>query len=414
MVYQPKISNEELFSSQLELLMLNARFATVGTHLVGVVASIMLCWSFLDLPVILVWAGLFSMILLGCSLYMSNALNDKRFYSDPKGVYWNLILGAVLTGAVWSSAFIYCADIIPETTQHVFLLMIVMITAFSVGVTVVVREYFIAYLFASLWPIGWWNLVHYWEQPHNLLIGFFLLLICAVLIVVSDRVYCSYRNMISLNLQREAMSRELGGLTGSLRNRNRQLRDARQQLTDLANVDELTGLGNRRLVNKVLKQEINRARRSRTPLSVILLDVDFFKLYNDTYGHLAGDIVLQQLADLMQRAATRAGEVVARFGGEEFILVLPGASEAVAIRTAQRLKGLIVTEAIPHNTSSITGGYITVSQGLVTVLPEGEMLPEEIIKLADDAMYEAKHLGRNAIAVAGQSRHLQEELSLKL
>jgi diguanylate cyclase (GGDEF)-like protein len=406
MLYQPKISSEELFSSQLELLMLNSRFATVGTHLVGIIASIMLCWSFLDLPVILVWAGLFSMILLGCSIYMSNALAERRFYSDPKRVYWNLILGAVVTGAVWSSAFIYCADIIPETTQHVFLLIIVMITAFSVGVTVVVREYFIAYLFASLWPIGWWSLVHYWQQPHNLLMGFFLLLICAVLIVVSDRVYRSYRNMISLNLQREAMSRELGGLTSSLRDRNRQLRDARQQLTDLANVDELTGLGNRRLVNKVLKQEINRARRSSAPLSVILLDVDYFKLYNDTHGHLAGDIVLQQLADLMQRAATRAGEVVARFGGEEFILVLPGASEAVALRTAQRLKALIVTEAIPHEASLITEGYITVSQGLVTVLPEGEMLPEEIIKLADDAMYEAKGSGRNAIAVAGQSRHL--------
>lgn len=413
MVYQPKISREELFSAQLELLMLNARFATVATHLVGIIASIMLCWSFLDLSVVLVWAGLFSLVLLVCSLYMSNALSERRFQSDPKRVYWNLIGGAVVTGAVWSSAFIYCADIIPETTQHVFLLMIVMITAFSVGVTVVIREYFIAYLFASLWPIGWWSLVHYWEQPHNLLIGFFLLLICAVLIVVSDRVFRSYRNMISLNLQREAMSRELGGLTGSLRNRNRQLRDARQQLTDLANVDELTGLGNRRLVNKVLKQEINRARRSSAPLSVILLDVDFFKLYNDSHGHLAGDIVLQQLADLMQRATTRAGEVVARFGGEEFILVLPGASEEVALRTAHRLKALVVTEAIPHN-ASITENYITVSQGLVTVMPEGEMLPEEIIKLADDALYEAKDSGRNAITVAGQSRPVQEELSLKL
>lgn len=413
MIYQRNIPRDELFSSQLELLMMNARFATVGAHLVGLVACLLLFWSYLDIPVLLIWAAVFLILLLACSLGMSNALAERSFVTAPKQVYTQLIVSAVLTGAIWSSAYIYLVDIIPQTLQHVLLLTIVMITAFSVGVTVVVREYFIAYLFASLWPIGWWSLVHYWEGPYNLVIGLFLLLICAVLIVVSDRVYRSYRNMISLNLQREAMSRELGGLTGSLRDRNRQLRDARQQLTDLANVDELTGLGNRRLVNKALLDEVNRARRGGTPLSVILLDVDYFKLYNDTYGHQAGDIVLQQLADLMQRATTRAGEVVARYGGEEFILILPGASSAVAMRTAQRLKALVITEAIPHKTSK-GELFITVSQGIATVQPEGDMLPEQVIKLADDALYDAKDSGRNAIIVAGEGLHLQEELSLKL
>lgn len=413
MIYQRNIPRDELFASQLELLMVNARFATVGTHLVGLVAFLLLCWSYLELPVLLIWAAVFLILLLICSLGMSNSLTERSFVTAPKRVYRQLILGSVLTGAVWSSAYIYLADIIPETLQHVLLLTIVMITAFSVGVTVVIREYFIAYLFASLWPIGWWSLIHYWDAPYNLVIGLFLLLVCAVLIVVSDRIYRSYRNMISLNLQREAMSRELGGLTASLRDRNRQLRDARQQLTDLANVDELTGLGNRRLVNKVLLDELNRARRGNTPLSVILLDVDYFKLYNDTYGHLAGDVVLQQLADLMQRATTRAGEVVARYGGEEFILVLPGASSAVALRTAQRLKALVITEAIPHKTS-LGEPFITVSQGIATVHPERDMLPEQVIKLADDALYDAKDSGRNAIIMAGDGLHVQEELSLKL
>jgi diguanylate cyclase (GGDEF)-like protein len=402
MIYQRNISREELFSSQLELLMQNARFATIGTHLVGVASTLLLFWSFLDLSALLLWAAIFLIILLVCSLYMTNALVERQFQTNPKRVYWQLIISAALTGSVWSGAFIYSTTLAPITTQHIFLLMIVMITAFSVGVTVVIREYFIAYLFASLWPIGWWSLVHYWEQPYNLLLGFFLLLICAVLVVVCDRIYRSYRNMISLNLQREAMSRELGDLTGNLRDRNRQLRDARQQLTDLANVDELTGLGNRRLVNKVLKEEINRARRSGSHLSVILLDVDNFKQYNDTYGHPAGDLVLQQLADVMQRATTRAGEVVARYGGEEFILVLPGAAPNVALRTAQRLKTLVNGEAIPHKTSEVES-HITVSQGLATMRPEGEMQPAELVQMADDALYRAKASGRNAIIVAGAS-----------
>jgi diguanylate cyclase (GGDEF)-like protein len=412
MIYQRNIPREELFASQLELLMQNTRFATVGIHLAAVLCTVLLFWSFLDLFGLLLWAAVFTIILLLSSLHMSNALVERRSQSSPRRVYWQLLFGSALTGAVWSSAFIYTAAISPVSVQYVFLLMIVMITAFSVGTTVVIREYFTSYLFAALWPIAWWSLVHYWEQPYNLLIGLFLLLTCAVLIVASDRIYCSYRNMISLNLQREAMARELGDLTGNLRDRNRQLRDARQQLTDLANVDELTGLGNRRLINKSLQEEINRARRSGAQLSVILLDVDNFKLYNDTYGHPAGDVVLQQLADLMQRAATRAGEVVARYGGEEFILVLPGASQTVALRTAQRLKALVNEEAIPHKSSEVES-FITVSQGLATVIPDGDLKPEDLVKMADEALYNAKDSGRNAIVVAGAGAPPQAELSLK-
>ncbi|MEP1595739.1 MAG: GGDEF domain-containing protein, partial [Halieaceae bacterium] len=258
--------------------------------------------------------------------------------------------------------------------------------------------YFLAYLFTALWPIAWWSLVHYWEQPFNLLIGLVLLGICALLVAVCNWIYQSFRNMIALNWEREAISQELGDLTGSLRDRNRQLRDARRQLTDLANVDELTGLGNRRLVNKVLQEEINRARRVGGEISLIMLDVDFFKNYNDTYGHPAGDTVLQQLADLMQRAATRAGEVVARYGGEEFLLILPGATEASAVRTANRLKELVMEERIPHNTSQVAE-HITVSQGVITVSPDANTQPAELVQAADDCLYKAKDSGRNAIAI---------------
>jgi diguanylate cyclase (GGDEF)-like protein len=413
MIYQRNISREELFSSQLELLMQNARFATVGAHLPGIASAILLFWTFVELPNLLLWGASFTILLLVSALFMSNTLVERRFQSKPRRVYWQLLMYGAVTGAAWSSAFIYVASFAPATTQYVFLLIIVMITAFSVGVTVAIREYFMVYLFSSLWPIAWWCLVHYWEQSYNMLIGLFLLLICAVLMVVSDKVYRSYRNMISFNLQREAMARELGDLTGSLRDRNRQLRDARQQLTDLANIDELTGLGNRRLVNKVLQDEINRARRSGGYLSVILLDVDYFKLYNDTYGHPAGDVALQQLADLMQRASTRAGEVVARYGGEEFILIMPGASESVALRTAQRLRDMIEDEAIPHSGSEVES-IITVSQGLVTVVPDGELKPEQLVKMADLALYEAKGSGRNKITIGADYGRAQEGPSLNL
>jgi diguanylate cyclase (GGDEF)-like protein len=401
MIYQRHIPREELFSSQLEILMQNGRLATVSAHLVGVVATVMMFWSFMDFTGILLWAAAFLILLLVRSLQMSNALVERRYQTKPKRVYWQLIIGAALTGAVWSAVYIYAASRVPVTMQYVFLLLIVMITAFSLGFSVVIREYFVVYVFTSLWPIAWWSLAHYWEQPYNMLIGLVLLAFCALLIFVCDQTYKSFRNMISLTWEREHIAQELGDLTNSLRDRNRQLRDARRQLTDLANVDELTGLGNRRLVNSTLRDEINRARRSGAELSLIMLDVDYFKNYNDTYGHPAGDTVLQKLADLMQRASTRAGEVVARYGGEEFILVLPGASADSAMRTASRLRDLVNEERISHETSEVEK-FITVSQGVITVQPDGELEPADLVQRVDNALYEAKDSGRNTIAVAQQ------------
>jgi diguanylate cyclase (GGDEF)-like protein len=398
MIYQRHIPREELFVAQLEALMQNGRVATLSAQMVGVVATIFLFWQYLPLSVTLLWAAGFFILLLLRSLQMSNALVERRYQNKPRHVYWQLLAGTALTGAIWAAVYIYAASRVPITVQYMFLLVIVMITAFSLGYSVIIREYFVVYVFASLWPIAWWSLVHYWEQSYNLLIGFLLLAFCAVLVSVSDRVYKSFRKMISLNWERETMAQELGDLTTSLRDRNRQLRDARRQLTDLANIDELTGLGNRRLVNKVLQDEINRARRGNASLAVILLDVDFFKDYNDTYGHPAGDLVLKRLADLMERSTARAGEVVGRYGGEEFILVLPGASIHSALRTAERLKELVAAEGIPHEKSDI-GGVITVSQGVVSVMPDADLTAEDIIKRADNALYQSKHSGRNTITV---------------
>ena len=409
MIYQRHIPEQELFIAQLETLMQNGRVATLSAHLVGVIATLLLFWQYLPPSVLLLWAAAFIILLLVRSLQMSNALVTRTFQTSPRRVYWQLIVGALLTGAVWAAIYIYAADHVPVTMQYIFLLVVVMITAFSVGYSVVIREYFIAYVFSALWPIAWWSLVHYWEQSYNLLIGLLLLAFCALLVSVSDRVYLSFRNMISLNWERESIARELGDLTHNLKDRNRQLIDARRQLTDLANIDELTGLGNRRLVNKVLQEEINRARRTGARLSLILLDVDYFKDYNDNYGHPAGDLVLKRLADLMERATSRAGEVVGRYGGEEFILVLPGAGDEAARRTAERLRELVMAEKMPHKHSQVAD-IITISQGVVTFTPDADESPAELIKRADTALYRAKHQGRNAIVLASDP---QPEESLK-
>ncbi|WP_035517745.1 GGDEF domain-containing protein [Pseudohaliea rubra] len=399
MIYQPRIGEDELFAAQLELLMQNGRVASMSSNCIAALAMVALLWPYFGLLPLLLWASLVLLLLLLRSLHMSNALAGHSYQREPRRLFWRLVFGALLTGGVWSATYIAVAPHIPPTLQYVLLLIIVMITTISLAVMVVVREYFLAFLFASLFPIAWWSLVHLWEQPHNLLVGAVLLGVCALLLVVSNWIHSSFRSMIALSWEREAMARELGELTGSLRDRNRQLKAARRQLTDLANIDELTGLGNRRLVNHVLRQEINRARRSHGELSVILIDVDHFKLYNDTYGHPAGDEVLRRLGDILTRTTSRAGEVAGRYGGEEFILILPGADADIARRTAESLAELVREAAIPHR-SSATSDRVTVSQGVFTAAPDGDLEPINLIDAADAALYQAKAEGRNRIVTA--------------
>ncbi len=175
MIYQRHIPREELFSAQLEMLMQNGRLATVSAHLVGVVATMALFWPFMEFSALLLCAAAFLILLLLHSLQMSNALVEHRYHTRPRRVYWQLLIGAGLTGLVWSGIYIFAAPRVPVTLQYTFLLLIVMIVAFSLGFSVVVREYFITLVFTALWPIAWWSLVHYWEQPYNMLIGFVLL-----------------------------------------------------------------------------------------------------------------------------------------------------------------------------------------------------------------------------------------------
>jgi len=396
MIYQRHIPDDELFFAQLETLMQNGRVATLSAQLVAVVATAMIFWQYFPPPVMLLWTFGCLIFLLLRMLHMKSALAERRYQTHPQRVYWQLIIGTAMTGAIWSVAYIYAASHVPISVQYVFLLLIVMVAAFSLGYSIIIREYFLVYVFTSLWPIAWWTLVHYWDHSYNLLIGLGLLAFCALLVSVSDKVYLSFRNMVSLNWERETITKELADLTNSLRERNRELRDARRQLTDLANIDDLTGLGNRRMINTVLQDEINRARRSGSSLAVILLDVDHFKNYNDTYGHPAGDFVLKRLAELMRRATSRAGEMVGRYGGEEFILILPGASLPSAVRTAKRLKQLVIDEKMPHKNSPVAQ-FITISQGVVSVVPEPDLTPADLIKRADTSLYRAKDKGRNTI-----------------
>lgn len=178
--------------------------------------------------------------------------------------------------------------------------------------------------------------------------------------------------------------------------RTRELEAANARLSALSNTDGLTGIANRRRFDEVFQLEWNRAQRSGSPLSVALLDVDWFKKYNDHYGHQAGDDCLCQVARVFADAACRAGDLAARYGGEEFVLLAPATDSPAALSLTTRICQKLEQLAIPHALSPY--GHITASIGVATLVPTDELQddsPKELLNRADAALYQAKEQGRN-------------------
>jgi diguanylate cyclase (GGDEF)-like protein/PAS domain S-box-containing protein len=169
-----------------------------------------------------------------------------------------------------------------------------------------------------------------------------------------------------------------------------------KELEELSYKDGLTGVSNRRRFDAIMEIEWDNARRNKQPLSLVMLDIDYFKQYNDHYGHLEGDQCLKLVARILGTAATRARDFVARFGGEEFVLVLPETDEAAARKIAERCRELIAQAQIAHARSGI-GTTLTISLGVNTVIPAhgDELLP--FIESVDKRLYLAKQRGRNGI-----------------
>jgi diguanylate cyclase (GGDEF)-like protein len=185
----------------------------------------------------------------------------------------------------------------------------------------------------------------------------------------------------------------LADLTGVAYDHVQRMRTTQQA----ADIDSLTGVFNKRAFQRRLGDEVHRAEARDAPLSLLILDIDYFKNYNDTSGHLEGDAVLKTVGQLL-RASIREDDVAARYGGEEFVVLYPGASKAQAVALAQNLRLAVESHAFTHGGKQ-PGGRVTLSGGVAT-FPEDSRCSVGLIRCADQALYEAKAAGRNQIVAA--------------
>lgn len=217
--------------------------------------------------------------------------------------------------------------------------------------------------------------------------------------LTKDGAYVWIRDVVHVVRNGEGQVESLVGFMFDISERKKteeQLLALQRELHELSFKDGLTGAANRRMFDTTYEAEWTSARRTRHPLSVILFDLDCFKQYNDTYGHIKGDECLKRIARLLGSAATRPRDLLARYGGEEFVVVLPETNESGALHVAERCRDAILTEQLPHATST-AANVVTVSIGVATIVPGADDDATKFVELVDQRLYQAKKAGRNRI-----------------
>lgn len=199
--------------------------------------------------------------------------------------------------------------------------------------------------------------------------------------------------------QRDAAFKAMQDLQSQLEESNKKLAESNSVLQRLSVLDGLTGISNRRHFDEMLDQEWKRASREKTQLSLVLLDIDFFKKYNDNYGHQGGDDCLRQVASALYKAMHRPGDFIARYGGEEFVAILPDTDSAGAATIAESMRASVEALNISH-AFSLAADHVTISLGVATIIPDSTLNPKELVETADGALYKAKEQGRNRYVIS--------------
>ena len=317
------------------------------------------------------WLIIFIMIIVfrTCTTYTFN--HSESISSNLQ--YWFLChnIGVLLAAITWGGFILHLAISSDPTYLSLLMICAAGLCASAAGDYSFSFPSFVIFATPLLTPTGIFLVTA--QDPTIHTSGYFVLLFLIIMIFLSWRL--NKTTTKSLNTQFE-----------------------NQELKILSTKDGLTEINNRRRFNETLHDEWYRASRLSNSLSLIICDIDKFKEYNDTYGHLAGDKCLTRIAHLIEDYARRAGDMAARFGGEEFALILPDTDREHAKDIAELIRLAIVDLKLSHSASSVAK-FITASFGVYTTVPDKDETPESLIEYADKALYQAKERGRNNVVL---------------
>jgi len=339
--------------------------------------------DFVPLADIAIW------ITLVLAIVVSRIILYYRFVrvrdTDFDGAFWEkaYLVCALISGTIWGSAAFL---IFPAGNPVIMSIFVLVIASLASSTTV-------SHSSLRLGPLAW-------SGPAMLLFAircFFeggeygysiSILICLYLFTIhsySLKHHTSISTSIALKFENLHLLDEVS--------------KANEFLKRISMIDGLTGLANRHSFEEFMDREWRRAIREKRPMSLIMLDIDFFKAYNDNYGHLGGDDCLKKVAAILAETMKRPADLVARYGGEEFIVVMPDTDIRGAREIAEKLRIAVEVLSVPHAHSS-AASVVTISLGVASLVPELGQDPSHLIKLVDAALYAAKHDGRNRVKAA--------------
>ena len=352
----------------------------------------------------------------GLRLYRSYTfLNSENTSSNPDYWFsWHLA-GVIISGLIWGGFIL----LLVQTADPTYLGLVTICAAgLCAGAATVYSASLISFLLFSiplLSPIGGFLVLS--EYPAICALGYFVFLFLITIIAISYRLNKTMTSSLGLQIEKEdllaALETEKQQVIDANKNLEQDIQkkiqteakllyekksaeDISEKLRALSTQDGLTGINNRRRFDEALYDEWYRAARQSSHLSLIICDIDKFKEYNDTHGHLAGDKCLTRIAHLIDDYARRTADVAARFGGEEFAIILPDTDDEDAKIIAEHMRVAIFDLALPHGVSSVAD-VVTASFGVHTTIPEKNILPDILIDYADKALYQAKGQGRNRV-----------------
>lgn len=340
-----------------------------------------------------IWLGLWWIVLTGLTVYrLWYIARSKQLAIAQKAtasLHANFCTGVAATGIVWGAGYLVFITQISIEHQAMLVMVLAGIAAGGLVASYGVKRHFFSFLLPALGAPAIYGLFD--GARIQIWISVLMLVFIAALIASFLRYARAVYELIDTRLENSV-------LVESLSASNRELEESNEQLLELSSTDGLTQVANRRHFDSQLQREWGRAQRSGNWLSYIMVDIDFFKPFNDHYGHLKGDDCLKEVAQALQSVLRRPGDFVGRYGGEEFAILSPDTPPEGALLLAEKVRSVIEELQIPHRGSPVAG-YVSVSVGVTSAKPGADGSVNDLIHTADRALYEAKHRGRNCIEV---------------